>query len=87
MALDRMPTVFENPSSFPALSLAEFEGGLFVARDDKELARALDAIKDDTDIARAKRARWPEMLANVLGDLETPLPEQLSKALSQLEHR
>ena len=85
MALGCMPIVFENPSSFPALSLADFTDGLFVARDDRELAAALASIAADDTVAREKRARWPALLSRVLGDRETPLPAQLTRALGQLE--
>lgn len=85
MALDRMPVVFENPSNFPALSLADFDDGLFVARDEADMRAALDAIHEDSGAVRAKRQRWPVILGRVLGDLEAPVPEQLARALSQLE--
>jgi hypothetical protein len=87
MALDRMSIVFDNPSSFPALSLAEFQSALFIAHDDRDLAAALGAIEEDSEAVREKRRRWPAMLRDVLGDLDTPLPAQLAEALSQLEHR
>jgi hypothetical protein len=85
MALDRMPIVFENPSTFPALSLAEFEDGLFVVHDEAGLRAALDAISRDTDEVQAKRRCWPTILSRVLGDLQSPVPEQLARALSQLD--
>ncbi len=87
MALDRMPVAFDNPSSFAALSLGEFDDALFIARDDRDLHRALHAIGHDTDEVRAKRRHWPAMLGRVLGDLDTPLPAQLARALSHLENR
>lgn len=85
MALDRMPIVFENPSSFPALSLAEFGEGLFVARDQAEMGAAVRAIESANEDVRAKRRRWPDLLHRVLGDLETPLPVQLTQALARLD--
>jgi curved DNA-binding protein CbpA len=85
IALDRMPIVFENPSSFPALSLAEFSDGLFVARDEAEMRAALRAVEEAGEEVRAKRRRWPDLLRRVLGDLETPLPVQLTRALARLD--
>jgi len=85
IALGCMPVVFENSSSFPALSLAEFDEGLFVARNGRELAAALQAIGDHDVTVEAKRTRWPDLLARVLGDLDTPLSAQLARALSKQE--
>jgi CDP-glycerol glycerophosphotransferase (TagB/SpsB family) len=85
IALDRMPIVFENPSSFPALSLAEFAEGLFVARDETEMSAAIRAIEHGSEDVRAKQRRWPDLLRRVLGDLETPLPVQLTRALARLD--
>jgi len=85
MALDRMPIVFESPSVFPALSLEEFEEGLFVVRDDRQLQHALDAILRDTEEVRAKRHRWSALLRQVLGDLESAIPLQLRHALARLD--
>jgi len=83
MALGTMPIVFENPASFAALSLAEYEDGLFVVRDGRELGGALDAVQRDTGAAAAKRRSWPAVLERVLGDLETPLAGQLMRALGE----
>jgi hypothetical protein len=85
IALDRMPVVFENPSTFPALSLAEFEDGLFVVRDKAEMETALRAIDCGAEGVRTKQRRWPDLLHRVLGDLETPLPVQLKRALARLD--
>ena len=85
IALERMPIVFENPSSFPALSLAEFAEGLFVARDEAEMGAALRAIEGGGEDVRAKQRHWPDLLRRVLGDLETPLPLQLTRALARLD--
>jgi len=82
MALGCMPVVFVNPSSFPALSLAEFDSALFVAHDAQSLSRALTAIDRDDESAVGRRTEWPAMLRRVLGDLETPLPVQLSAAVA-----
>lgn len=87
MALDRMPVVFENPSSFPALSLREFEDSLFVVRDVAELSGALADVAAAGSGAAARSAQWPRTLARVLGDLETPLPAQMQNALTRLETR
>jgi hypothetical protein len=84
MALGTMPIVFENPGSHAALSLAEYEAGLFVVRNGQELAAALGAVGHDGPAARRKRAHWPVVLQQVLGDLETPLPKQLLAALDQI---
>jgi hypothetical protein len=84
MALGTMPVVFDNPGSFAALSLAEFEDGLFVASDSRSLASALGEIRADGPLARAKRREWPSVLARVMGDLDTPLPEQMTSALLRL---
>jgi len=85
IALDRMPVVFENPSSFPALSLAEFSDGLFIAHDQDGMRRALAAIATQSEEVADKKQCWPGLLRRVLGDLDTPLPAQLSLALSRLE--
>jgi hypothetical protein len=85
IALGRMPIVFENPSSFPALSLAEFAEGLFVARDEAEMGAALHAIECAGEDIRTKQRHWPDLLRRVLGDLETPLPLQLTRALARLD--
>jgi hypothetical protein len=85
IALERMPIVFENPSTFPALSLAEFAEGLFVARDEVEMRAALRAVEEAGGEVRAKQRRWPDLLLRVLGDLETPLPVQLTRALARLD--
>lgn len=85
MALDCMPVVFENPSSFPALSLAEFAEGLFVARDERDMNAALRSIAEAGEDVRARRQHWPDLLHRVLGDLDTPLPLQLKGALASLD--
>ncbi len=85
MALDCMPLVFENPSSFPALSLAEFAEGLFVVRDEREMNAALRSTAEAGEEVRARRQQWPDLLHRVLGDLETPLPLQLTRALARLD--
>jgi len=85
MALGCMPVVFQNPSTFPALSLAEFEDSLFVARDDEELRDALRAIATGGAADQERRARWARTLTAVLGDILTSLPVQLARALAELE--
>jgi hypothetical protein len=84
MALDVMPVVFENPTTFAATSLRDFQHALYVVRETDELRRALQEIRDDAPGALARRAAWPTTLRAVLGDLETPLPDQLQSALARL---
>ena len=84
IALWTLPVVFENSGSFAAPSLAEFEDGFLVARGSRSLAAALGEIRADGPLARAKRREWPSVLARVLGDLDAPLPEQMTSALARL---
>lgn len=85
MAMGVMPVVFENPATFAATSLAEFDSALFIARDADSLRAALADVMANGERTRAKRRMWPETLTRVFNDLETPLAEQLETALAQLE--
>jgi len=84
MSLGCMPVVFENPSTFPALSLAEFADSLFVVRDEQELANALNAVAHESPEFEDKKHLWSETLSRVLGDLDRSLPDQLTGALARL---
>lgn len=83
MALGIMPIVFDNPSTYGSVSLAAYADGLFNVRSGAELRAALDAVRRDLTAAREKRGRWPALLADVLGDLERPLPAQMHDALGR----
>ena len=85
MALDVMPIVFENPSTFAATSLAEFEAGLFVVRSGSELIDAIGAARADSERARRKRLAWPRMLEDVFGDFDRPLDVQMHEAIASIE--
>lgn len=84
MALGVMPIVFENPSTFPATSLREFDAGLFVVADAVELAAAMTAVWQDSLVARAKRDAWSRVLQDVFADLQRPLEAQMDEALQTL---
>jgi hypothetical protein len=85
MALGIMPIVFDNPSTYGSVSLAAYEEGVFNVRNAPELRAAVDEVRRDSPAARAKRARWPELLDRVLGDLERPLGLQMTDALARLD--
>lgn len=84
MALGVMPVVFENPATYAATSLAEYEAGLCVVRGGAELAEAVEAVRINSEGMRRKAATWPEMVAEVLGDLEQPLGPQMDSAIETL---
>jgi len=85
MALGCMPVVFENPSTFAANTLREFSDALYVVHDAGGLRLALDQICAGAAEARQKRARWTDAVRSMLGDLWSPLPEQLAHAVDELE--
>jgi hypothetical protein len=84
MALGVMPVVYEHPGTFAATSLRAFEAALYVVSSPAALREALDEIAADGPGARARRASWAEALAQVFGDLVTPLQQQLDAALTRL---
>ena len=77
--------MFDNPSTYGSVSLAAYEEGVFNVRNAPELRAAVDEVRRDSPAARAKRARWPELLDRVLGDLERPLGLQMTDALARLD--
>src|SRR5206468_1773012 len=58
MALGCMPVVFENPSTYAAVSLSDFADALFIVRDGAQLCEALQSIRGDGAGARQRRAQW-----------------------------
>lgn len=84
MALGVMPILFENPSTYPATSLAEYQSGLFIAHDGRGLIEAIEAVRVQSMEARQKRLAWPALLNDVFGDLARPLREQMDDALRVL---
>jgi len=85
MALGIMPIVFDNPSTYGSVSLAEYEPALFIVRNAAELHGAIEDVRTDAARARAKRAEWPAMLADVMGDLDAPIAPQLDAALDAFD--
>lgn len=85
MALGVMPIVVDNPSFFGAISLAEYEEGLFVVRNAGEMRRAIEDLRTDSGEAPLKRRAWPAVLHQVLGDLERPLGRQMDEALDAFD--
>jgi hypothetical protein len=85
MALGCMPIVFENPSTYAATSLQEFADALYVVRDGGELRAALGDVQRNGPAASQRRGRWAEAVRRTLGDTATPLPVQLTQALSDLQ--
>lgn len=82
MALGVMPIAFENPGTFAASSVREFSDGLYAARSVDELRQAIeDVISGGAGLA-ARRRQWPRLIAEGLGDLESPLEGQLASALA-----
>jgi hypothetical protein len=84
IALGIMPIVFENPATYPATSLAEYESGLFVTRDAAGLIEAIEDVRIDSRRSRVKRLAWPAVLKDVFGDLDTPLEDQMDEAVNGL---
>lgn len=84
MALGIIPVVFENPSTFAATSLEDYDDSLFVVRTADELASALEDVRSAGPRSQARRQRWPATIARVFSDLATPLDAQLTSALSAL---
>lgn len=84
MALGTMPVVFENPATYAATSLREFEPALYVVTDGASLAAALAELAKDGPGARARRVQWPATIDSVLGDLDQPAGRQLTAALGTL---
>ncbi|MCC7418376.1 MAG: hypothetical protein IT176_14665 [Acidobacteria bacterium] len=87
MALGCMPIVFENPSTYAATSLSDFEDALYVARDAAQLRAALDEIRGNAPGARRRRAGWTDAIRRTLGDTSTPLAGQMTRALAGLPLR
>jgi hypothetical protein len=85
IVLGIMPIVFDNPATFGAVSLAEYEAGLYVARNAGGLRHALSEVLMDAPAARARRAAWPALLAGVMGDLDRPLGPQMDLALDRFD--
>lgn len=85
MALGVMPVVFEPPLFYATTSLAHYDDSLWVVREAAGLRDALREIMVMSQLTRRKAERWRETVHSVLGDLQTPLPEQLGRALVQLE--
>jgi len=85
MALGIMPVVVDNPSAFGAISLAEYDDGLFVVRNARELQAAINEVRNAGPQAAARRALWGAMLGQVMGNLEQPLGEQLDTALARFD--
>jgi hypothetical protein len=84
MALDVMPIVFENPATFAITSLAEFDSAMFIVRDATALRLAFVDVITNSERIQTKRRAWPEVLKYVFWDLETPLSEQMHRALARL---
>ena len=84
MALDVMPVVYEHPGTFAATSLRAFADALYVVNTPASLRAALDECRDNGQGAQVRRDRWPDTVAAVFGDMQTPLPVQLDRALAQL---
>lgn len=84
LALEVMPISFEDPATFSANSLADFESAIYVARDANTMREALQDVMADNGRAQAKRRVWPETVARVFADVRTPLGAQLKRALDQL---
>jgi hypothetical protein len=87
MALDVMPIVFDNPATYGAVSLAEYEDGLFVPRSPAALRQALDHVVRQSPVAAAKRSAWPALLSRVFGDLGQPAGDQFGRALDAVASR
>lgn len=84
MALGCMPVIFENPSTYPATSLADFTDALYVVHDGIEFRSALQQVCDHAPDSMRRRASWPRALEGMFGDLSTDLPAQLSRAIDEL---
>jgi hypothetical protein len=85
IALGVMPIVFENPSTFAATSLREYDRGLFVVSGAAALCDALEDVCTGGEQSQRKRAAWPTLLEEVMGDLDRPLELQLEAAVATIE--
>jgi lipid A disaccharide synthetase len=86
MALGVMPIVFEAATVYATNSLVNYQAALFVAHNVEVLREAIQASLAQTTIAQQKQAQWAATLPQVLGDLNTPLSDQLFGALSQINY-
>lgn len=87
MALGVMPIVFDNPGTFGAVSLAEYNEALFSVRTGAELRDAIWHVVGDDEVAAGKREAWPRQLSRVFGDLDRPAADQFTRALDTLSCR
>jgi len=85
MALGVMPIVFENPATFCAVSLSEYDDGLFVARSPTALEHALRCVLERRQEAAVKSACWPSVLRRVMGPMDRDPEELLAASLRGLK--
>ncbi|OFW09492.1 MAG: hypothetical protein A3H96_03980 [Acidobacteria bacterium RIFCSPLOWO2_02_FULL_67_36] len=81
IVLGIMPIVMDNPSTYGAVSLAQYEEGMFIVHNASELGAAIQHVRENSDECRRKREAWPALIEQVFGDSDQPLGAQLDRAL------
>lgn len=84
LALEVMPISFEDPATFSANSLADFESAIYIVHDANTMRKALQDVIGGSAGAQAKKRVWHDTVARVFADVSTPLGTQLKRALDQI---
>lgn len=84
LALEVMPISFEDPATFSANSLADFESAVYIVHDVNTMHKALQDVIGGSAGAQAKKRVWHDTVARVFVDVSTPLGTQFKRALDQI---